>query len=92
MTSCDPLTPESLENRLREAYSRIGAAFGMQPQVTLDVVTDPEANGLVEMFGYIATTLTPEEAGKRLRQFDRDWFLKQSPHTKGLLNFDLEFA
>jgi hypothetical protein len=76
---------------LVEAHDRIGDYFGPQPQVVLEVVTDPEVDGLVEMFGYIVTPLTPEEAGKRLRQFDREWFLLQVPRAKGLLNFDVEF-
>jgi len=76
---------------LVEAHGRIGDYFGLQPQVVLEVVSDPEVHGLVEMFGYIITALTPEEAGNRLRQFDREWFLLQVHRTKGLLNFDVEF-
>jgi hypothetical protein len=76
---------------LLEAYSRFGYYFGPYPQVFLEVVRDPEVQGLVELFGYIVTRLTPEEAGKQLRRFDRDWFLHQLPHVKGLLNFDVEF-
>jgi hypothetical protein len=76
---------------LLEAYSKFGSYFGPYPQVFLEVVRDPEVHGLVELFGYVMTGLTPEEAGKRLRRFDRDWFLHQLPHAKGLLNFDVEF-
>jgi len=56
---------------LVEAHSRIRDYFGARPQVILEVVTDPEVQGLVEMFGYVVTSLAPEEAGKRLQQFDR---------------------
>ena len=59
--------------------------------MVLKVVTDLEDNGLVKIFGYILTALEDEEAGKRLRQFDREWFLSQISRAKGLLNFDLEF-
>jgi len=76
---------------LLEAYSEFGNYFGPYPQVFLEVVSDPEVQGLVELFGYIVTRLSPEEAGKRLQRFDRDWFLNQLPHVKGLLNFDVEF-
>ena len=76
---------------LLEAYSYIEDYFGPYPQVFLEVVSDPEVQGLLELFGYIATRLTYEEAGKRLRRFDRDWFLNQLPQVKGLLNFDVEF-
>jgi len=76
---------------LLEAHGKIAKNFGSSPEVILEVVTDPEAHRLVEMFGYIATPLTPEEARKRLQQFDREWFLLQVHRTKGLLNFDVEF-
>jgi hypothetical protein len=77
--------------KLLEAYSKIESCFGLYPQVRLEVVNDPEVQGLVELFGYIVTKLTPEEAGKRLRRFDQDWLLNQLPQIKGLLNFDVEF-
>jgi len=76
---------------LLKAYSKIESYFGLYPQVFLEVVSDPEVQGLVELFGYVVTRLTPEEAGKQLRRFDQDWFLNQLPHVKGLLNFDVEF-
>lgn len=76
---------------LLEAYSEIENHFGLYSQVFLELVSDPEVQGLVELFGYIVTRLAPEEAGKRLQRFDRDWFLNQLPHVKGLLNFDVEF-
>jgi len=76
---------------LLEAYSEMRNYFGLYPQVFLEVVSDPEVQGLVELFGYIVTRLTPEEAGRRLHRFDRDWFLNQLPRVKGLLNFDVEF-
>lgn len=80
-----------LTDLLEEAYIEIQKHFGPNPEVRLEVVADHEVPGLVEMFGYIVTGLTPEEAGERLQQFDRDWFLKQLPRVKGLLNFDVEF-
>lgn len=76
---------------LLEAHSKIAQYFGPSPEVILEVVSDPEVQGLVELFGYIVTPLTPEEAGKRLQQFDREWFLLQVHRAKGLLNFDVEF-
>ena len=76
---------------LVEAYSKFGNYFGPYPRVSLEVVRDPEVQGLVELFGYIVTRLTPEEAGERLQGFDRGWFLNQLPRVKGLLNFDVEF-
>jgi len=76
---------------LVEAYSKIENYFGFYPQIFLEVVNDPEVQGLVEVFGYIVTKLTPEEAGKQLQRFDQDWFLNQLPRVKGIVNFDVEF-
>lgn len=81
-----------LVNLLQEAYAAIEQSFGPKPEVFLELVADTEVQGLRELFGYIVSRLTPEEAGKRLQQFDRDWFLKQLPRAKGLLNFDVEFV
>jgi hypothetical protein len=75
---------------LLEAHGKIVQYFEPS-RVVLEVVSDPEVQRLVKMFGYIVTTLTPEEAGEKLRQFDRGWFLLQVPRTGGLLNFDVEF-
>ena len=76
---------------LMEAHDKITHYFGSSQEVVLEVVTDPEAIRLVKMFGYILTNLEPQEAGKRLQQFDREWFLSQISRAKGLLNFDVEF-
>ena len=58
----------------------------------LEVIRDPEVRGLVQMFGYIVTALTPEEASERLQQFDRGWLLHEIHRARGVLNFDVEFA
>jgi hypothetical protein len=76
---------------LEEAHSKIEDYFGPRTQVRLEVVSDREAHGLIEMFGYIAVPFTPETAGERLQQFDREWFLGQIDRAKGLLTFDVEF-
>ena len=81
-----PLSP-----LLAEAYAKIEEHFGSRPEVVLEVVRDPEARGLVQMFAYIVTALTPEDASNRLQRFDREWFLREVSRAKGLLNFDLEF-
>lgn len=81
-----------LADLLEEAYVEIQKHFGPSPEVFLEVIADPEVQGLVEMFGYIVSDLTPDEVGKQLQQFDREWFFKQLPRVKGLLNFDAEFV
>lgn len=76
---------------LLEAHGKIAEYFGPSPEVVLEVVTDLEVHGMVEMLGYIVVPLTPEEAGERLQQFDRQWFLLEVHRANGLLNFDVEF-
>ena len=77
---------------LIEARSELEKHFGSKSTVALQVAHDPEWRGLVNLFGYIITSLNPEEAGKRLRQFDREWFLKQDNAVLEILNFDLEYV
>ncbi|MFQ5795287.1 MAG: hypothetical protein ACE5JP_09590 [Candidatus Bipolaricaulia bacterium] len=80
-----------LTDLLEEAYVEIQKHFGSNSEVFLELVADPEVQGLVELFGYIAIDLTPEEAGKRLQRFDHEWYFKQLPQVKGRLNFDVKF-
>ena len=76
---------------LLEAHERLLRLFG-PVQVRLEVVKEPEAPGYTTLFGYIVTSLAPDEAGKRLQQFDRSWFLQQMSRLQGRLNFDVEWA
>jgi len=76
---------------LLEAREKITQYFGESSQVLLELISDPEVQGSVELFGYIVTNLSSEDAGNRLRQFDQEWFLVQVSRTKGLLNFDIDF-
>lgn len=79
-----------LVSLLIDAHKKIVGNFGMA-RVRLEVVHDPEVKGYIKLFGYIATSMTSDEAGRLLNKFDREWFLKQLPRTQGFLNFDLEF-
>ena len=76
---------------LLEAYDRIGNYFP-QSQVFLEVVSDPEAEGLEELFAYILTSLPVDEALARLDKLDQEWFLDQLDRIGGQFNFNLEFA
>ncbi len=75
---------------LQEARQHIANAFP-DSDVRLQVVTDPEIPGYVSLFGYILTALNWQEAGQRLDQFDRGWFLPHFVYTQGRLNFDVDF-
>lgn len=77
---------------LFEAYDRIQEHFGPRPQVTLEVVTDPEATDDRMLYAFIATRLPPEEALEKLDQFDEEWWLTALARTQGMLCIDIEFV
>jgi len=75
-----------------EAYPYLVKCFGPDPQVMLEVVRDPEAEGVEELFAYILTPLPVDEALARLDKLDQEWFLDQLDRVGGRFNFNLEFA
>ena len=77
---------------LLEAHVYLQKYFGPNPQVTLEVVSDPEAEGMEEMFAYILTSLPVDEALARLDRLDEEWFLDQFDRIDGQFNFNLEFV
>jgi hypothetical protein len=77
---------------LLEAHVYLQKYFGPDPQVTLRVVSDPEAESTDELFAYIRTSLPVDEALARLDKLDEDWFLDQLDRVNGQLNFNLEFV
>lgn len=76
---------------LEEAFVQIQERFGPGTRVFLELVTDPEIPESKEIFGYISSRLQPEEALRRLGQFDRSWLARQQRVTGRMLNFDIEF-
>jgi len=83
--------PELLEVLL-EAHIHLRRCFGSDLQVILEVVSDPEVEGLEELFAYIHTRLPVAEAMAQLDKLDEEWFLDQLDRVDGHLNFNLEFA
>ena len=77
---------------LLEARVYLQKYFGPDPQVTLEVVSDPEVEGVEELFAYILTSLPVDEALARLDKLDEEWFLDQLDRVSGRFNFNLEFA
>jgi hypothetical protein len=75
---------------LWEAQLHLAKHFGPDPQVALEVVSDPEANGAKQLFAYIRTTLPVEAALAQLDLLDEEWFLDQLDQVNGLFNFNLE--
>jgi len=76
---------------LLEAHVYLQKYFGPEPQVTLEVVSDPEVEGVEELFAYILTSLPVDEALARLDRIDEEWFLDQLDRVDGRFNFNLEF-
>jgi len=77
---------------LLEAYDYLRKYFGPDLQVTLEVVSDPEVEGMDELFAYILTSLPVDEALARLDRLDKEWFLDQLDRVDGRFNFNLEFV
>ncbi len=77
---------------LLEAHAYLEKHFGPDPQVALGVVSDPEAVGWDQLFAYILTPLSVDEAQARLDRLDEEWFLDQLDQVGDLFNFNLEFV
>jgi len=80
-----------LVSLLLEAYNKIRNHFP-HSQVFLEVISDPEVEGVEELFAYILTSLPIDEALARLDSLDEEWFLDQLDRVGGRFNFNLEFA
>jgi hypothetical protein len=75
---------------LLEAYDKIGNYFSY-PQLSLEVLTDPETNGDRQLVVFIGTNLAPDEALPMLEQFDENWWLDASHKAQGNLCIHVEF-
>jgi len=84
------VTHPDLVEVLFEARSYLEALFGSDLEVILEVVTDPDAEGLKQLFAYIHTSLPIDDALERLDRLDEEWFLDQLDRVDGLCNFNLE--
>ncbi|MHA1205312.1 MAG: hypothetical protein ACTSRR_09285 [Candidatus Heimdallarchaeaceae archaeon] len=65
--------------------------FFPSSKLFLELETDPEENSKPELFVYIRTKLSPDEAIKRLDEFDNTWFLNASVLYGGNICVNLEF-
>jgi len=77
---------------LVEAHDKIGEYFGPQPEVVLEIVTDPEVDDDRELFAFIQTGLSPEQALDKLERLDDDWWLDAADRSEGKLCLHVEFA
>ena len=75
---------------LLEACGKIGNYFSY-PQLSLEVLTDPETDGDRQLVMFIGTNLAPDEALPMLEQFDENWWLDASREAQGNLCIHVEF-
>lgn len=75
---------------LIDAYPYLLELFGPDPEVALEVVSDPEVEDWDQLFAYICTPLPVNEALARLHRLDEEWFLDQLDRVNDLFNFSLE--
>ncbi|MBC8254241.1 MAG: hypothetical protein H8E35_09430 [Ardenticatenia bacterium] len=78
-----------LVNVILKAYPHVQKHFGPNPEVVLEVVSDPEAEGSELLFAYILTSLPTKEALDRLGRLDEEWFLDQLEQVGDLFSFNL---
>lgn len=77
---------------LVEAFPEIERFFGRNPRVVLKLVKDPDIEGEEQLFAYIHTTLSAEEALNRMNRLDEEWFLTQIHRTEEKFNLNIEFV
>jgi len=77
---------------LFEAFPEIERFFGRNPRVVLKVVKDPDIEGEEQLFAYIHTALSAEEALNRMDRLDEEWFLDKIDYTEGKFNLNIEFV
>lgn len=69
---------------LLEAHEKIDVYFP-NPEVSLEVIADPEAKGDYQLLASVSTSLSAEDAYRRLKEFDRAWWLDALGRSQGLL-------
>ena len=81
---------KDLANLLLDACTKIRDFFTSET-LLLELISDTSIEGGEELFVYIQTYLSVEEAVEKINDFDEQWFLDQLSRTKGLFNFNLRF-
>ena len=69
---------------LLEARKNIRAHFP-NSEVSLEVIVDPEAEDDDQLLASVSTTLDADDAYRRLKEFDRAWWLDAMEQSQGLL-------
>jgi len=74
---------------LMEARERLDAHFP-NSEVSLEVITDPETEGDYQLLAAVSTSLTAEDAYRRLKEFDRAWWLDELGRSQSLLCISID--
>ena len=69
---------------LLEARKNIRAHFP-NSEVSLEVIVDPEAEDDDQLLASVSTSLGAEDVYRRLKEFDRAWWLDALGRSQGLL-------
>jgi hypothetical protein len=77
---------------LLDAHPIVLQYFGASATVFLEVVHDPEIDGMEQLFAYIRTPLPIDTALKYLNKLDEEWFIGRFEEVNGLFNFNLDLA
>ena len=72
------------------AYLEIKKRFGFDPQICLEVITDPETPEFEQLVAFIRTTMNAEDAFDALTSLEEEWWLGHATFTTGLLCIHLE--
>lgn len=81
---------EKLLPVLAEARQEIANYF-LESRLELSVFPDPDDLTLTELFIYIHTTLSVDEAMKRLNSFDKNWYIEADRRAGQTFNVNLRF-
>ena len=74
---------------LREAREKLDGYFPTS-EVSLEVITDPEAESDYQLVAAVSTDLPGEDAYRKLKEFDRDWWLDELERSQGLLCISID--
>jgi len=80
----------TLIETLLEAYLEIEKRFGFDPQICLEIITDPETPQFEQLVAFIRTTMNAEDAFDALTSLEEEWWLEHTSFTTGLLCIHLE--
>jgi hypothetical protein len=69
---------------LLEAREKLDVYFP-NSEVSLQVIIGPETEGDYQLLAAVSTALTAEDAYRRLKEFDRSWWLDAMMRSQGLL-------